>query len=161
MRVPRSKSTTALLCAGLVSLGLVGSYIALGGGRYEPFGVADPCQTRPWRAPDGTAEIAEQAALSALDGAACTLGVSREEITRAVATKVDLDQFARDRGLTGEEVEDALRDGLRRAIDDAEKADALNGVESFLLEQAAARIPIDRLLEAVRDGDLSFSDFAP
>ncbi len=151
----------AIVVATVASGGLVLSYVALGGGRYEPFDVADPCQVRPWRAPDGAAQIAERAALSALDGAACKLGVSREEITRAVATEDDLTQFARDQGLTDDEVEDALRDGLKRAIDEAEKADAINGVESFLLRQAVDRIPINRLLKAVRDGDLSFSDFAP
>ena len=151
----------AVIACAVVSGGLVSSYIVLGGGRYEPFGVADPCQVRPWRAPDGAAQIAEQAALSALDGAACKLGVSREEITRAVATEADLERFARDRGLSQKDVENALRDGLKRAVDDAQDADALNRVEAFVLRQAAGQIPIDRLLAAVRDGNLSFSDLAP
>jgi hypothetical protein len=149
------------MAAAIVSVGLVASYVGLGGGRYEPFSVADPCQVRPWRAPDGAAQIAEQAALSALDGAACKLGVSREEITRAVATQADVERFASDRGISQQDVENALRDGLKRAVDDAQAADALNGVEAFVLRQAAGQIPIDRLLAAVRDGNLSFSDLTP
>jgi hypothetical protein len=109
----------AVTAAAVASGALVLSYIALGGGRYEPFDVADPCQVRPWRAPDGTAEIAEQAALSALDGAACTLGVSREEITRAVATEADLKSFASDRGLTEDEVENGRCPEWRRGLSPA------------------------------------------
>ena len=54
-----------LLVAAVAALGilLVGVYVALGGGRYDPLAVADPCQPREWRDPEGTQAVAEQIAL--------------------------------------------------------------------------------------------------
>ena len=72
----------------LVALGLVAAvvvpYLALGGASFEPTPVADPCQARDWRDPGDLSEALEQIVLSALDGAACELGVSREELVLAV-----------------------------------------------------------------------------
>ena len=62
------------------------AYLAAGGGDYEPTAVADPCAPREWRSPAGIEESAQQFALSALDGAACELGVSREALAVALAT---------------------------------------------------------------------------
>ena len=59
---------------------LIVVYLALGGASYAPAKVADPCATRDWRDPQGLAEVGEQIVLSGLDGAACELGVSREEM---------------------------------------------------------------------------------
>lgn len=137
-----------------VSAGLVGGYVALGGGDYAPAGVADPCVTREWRDPRGAGGITEQIALSALDGAACELHVSRERLATVIAADTDLGAMAREFGLDDDRMEQVLRTGLRRAVQDAEDADAVNGVEAFLLRQAVERLPLGRLLEAYRDGDL-------
>lgn len=150
-----SRRGVALVAAvGVASAGLVGGYAALGGGRYTPAAVADPCVTREWRDPSGAGGIAEQIALSALDGAACELGVSRERLAALIARDTDLGTLAREFGLDDARMEEVLRTGLRRAVRDAEDADAINGVEAFLLRQAVERLPLGRLLEAYRDGDL-------
>ena len=47
----------------------------------------DPCKHRALAQPRGLQEIPEQFSLSALDGAACKLGVSRETLARALAPK--------------------------------------------------------------------------
>jgi len=140
----------------VLGLLLVAAYVALGGGRYDPLAVADPCAPREWRDPDGTQELAEQIALSALDGAACDLGVSRETLAVAVTSDARFQEFIRAYRLDDDRVEEALRTGLRRAVDDAERADAINAVEEFLLRQAAERLPLGRLIEAVRGGDLDW-----
>ena len=62
------------------TLALVLTYLALGGASYAPAKVADPCATRDWRNPQGLEAVGEQIVLSGLDGAACELGVSREEM---------------------------------------------------------------------------------
>ncbi len=64
---------------------LVGLYLALGGASYAPAKVADPCAPRSWRSPQGFEAVAEQIVLSALDGAACQLHVSREDMVLALA----------------------------------------------------------------------------
>ena len=135
---------------------LVGVYGARGGGRDDPLAVADRCQPREWRAPDGTRALAEQIALSALDGAACDLGVSREALALAVTSDARFREFTDAYRLDEGRVEEALRRGLMRAVDDAVRADAINSVEEFLLRQAAERLPLGRLIEAVRGGDLDW-----
>jgi hypothetical protein len=73
----------AIACSAAAVLILVGAYLALGGASYAPAKVADPCAPRDWRNPQGLQAVAEQIVLSALDGAACELHVSREEIVLA------------------------------------------------------------------------------
>src|SRR5438552_18288921 len=108
--------------AAVVSVALVVASLALGGASYEPQPVRDPCQPREWRSPSGVDEIAQQLTLSALDGAACELHVSRETLVLALATPDGRQRFIDDPRL-GE----ALRAGPVRAIDDAERAGARPG----------------------------------
>jgi hypothetical protein len=137
----------------LVALGLVAAvlvpYLALGGAGFEPTPVADPCETRDWREPGGVDEALEQVALSALDGAACELGVTREDLVLAVRSEEALDAFAEEHGLTHADAEQAVRDGLERAIDDAEEAGALPGFLVSLARRAADAVPPWLLLEAL------------
>jgi hypothetical protein len=129
------------------SVALVAAYLALGGASYAPADVAEPCATRDWRDPGGVAEVAEQIVLSTLDGAACELGVSREEIVLAFASSDSLERFAREQGIERDELEELARSGLVRAIDDAERADAIEPTTADLLRGIAGRIPISELLE--------------
>lgn len=137
----------------LVALGLVAAvvvpYLALGGASFEPTPVADPCATREWREPGGLQEVLEQVALSALDGAACELGVSREDLVLAVRSEEALDVFAEEHGLSRPDAERAVQDGLERAIDDAEEAGALPGVVASLARRAVETVPPWLLLEAL------------
>ena len=112
----------AVLVGSIVaSLILVGAYVAAGG-PVGPDKAADPCDARPWTDPQNLEESAQQFALSAADGAACELGVSREELTRAIADDKALQGFMDENGFSESDMEDALRAGLNRAVDDAENA---------------------------------------
>jgi hypothetical protein len=132
--------------------GLVVLYLALGGGTYEPTQIADPCAPREWRDPQGVEESAQQFALSALDGAACELGVSRETLARALATPESRAQFAASHGIGDAELEAAVRAGVKRGIDDAEAAGALNPVIATGLRAIAARLPVDEAVALIEDG---------
>lgn len=129
------------------SVALVVVYLALGGASYAPAQVADPCETRDWREPEGVEEVAEQIALSGLDGAACELDVSREEMVLALANPDSRAQFAREHGISNERLEQLVRDGLLRAVDDAEEADALDPTLAGLLRGIVSNIPVDELLD--------------
>jgi hypothetical protein len=137
----------------LVSVGLVATvlvpYLALGGGSYEPSSVADPWVGREWRDPGGLQEGLAQVFLSALDGTACELGVSREDLVLAVRDEDSLDTFAEANGLTRTDAERALQDGLRRAVDDAEEAGALPGFVASLARRAIESVPPWLLLDAL------------
>lgn len=129
------------------AVALVAVYVALGGASYAPAEVADPCAARDWRDPQGVEAAVEQIALSALDGAACELGVSREEIVLALASRASLERFAREQGISNAELEELVRSGLERAVDDAEQADAIDPLIANLLRGVARRLPVDELLD--------------
>ena len=137
----------AVLWATAASVALVAVYLALGGASFTPAAVADPCAPREWRNPGGFEEVAEQIVLSGLDGAACELGVSREETVLAFQSRDSLREFAREHGVTDEELQRIVRAALVRAIDDADDAGALNGTVAGILRSLATRIPVDELLE--------------
>lgn len=130
-------------------------YAALGGASYEPTPVADPCEQRAWRSPGDVEAVLEQVVLSALDGAACTLDVSREELVLALRSDGSLDAFADEQGISREDAEKAVREGLDRAVDDAEQAGALPGFTASLVRRVTENLPPRLLLELLeRLGDL-------
>lgn len=135
----------------VASLALVVSYLAAGGASYEPAKVQDPCKPRPWRNPEGLTQIAEQFSLSALDGAACKLGVSRETLARALATPASRERFLKRYGIDDAELARAVRAGLLRAVDDAERAGALNPLLAAPLRVALRNIPIDQAIELIQN----------
>jgi hypothetical protein len=133
------------------SLLLVGAYLAAGGSSYTPAATQDPCEDRTWREPDSLQEIAEQFSLSALDGAACELGVTRETLARALATPESRERFVEQQGIDDAELARAVRSGLLRAVDDAERAGALNPVIAAPLRSALRRIPPEQAIELIQD----------
>jgi hypothetical protein len=143
------KAAAIIGAAVALGAGLPAAYVALGGGSYDAPTVADPCVTREWRDPDGLERLAEQIVLSSLDGAACDLGVSRETLTLALASEGSRARFARERGIDDARLEQAVREGLVRAVDDAEAAGALAGWQASVLRAAASRAPVDRILDVV------------
>lgn len=143
-----NRALPLLLALAAVAAVLV-PYLALGGASYKPTAVADPCATREWRDPSDLEAVLEQIVLSALDGAACELAVSREDLVLAVRDEASLESFARERGLSRDDAERAVHDGLERAIDDAEDAGALPGLVVSLLRRAVESLPPWLLFEAI------------
>jgi hypothetical protein len=124
-------------------------YVALGGLSYEPTPVADPCETRPWRDPGGIQAAIEQVVLSALDGAACDLGVSREDLVLAVRDEESMDAFAEEHGIARADAERAVEDGLERALDDADEADALPDFVLSFVRRVVDSVPPWLVLETL------------
>lgn len=138
-----------LLVAIAAVAAVVVPYVALGGGSYEPTPVADPCLRREWRDPGDLQAVLEQVVLSALDGAACELRVSREDLVLAVSDEESLDDFADEHGISREDAEQAVEDGLERAIDDADEADAAPDFLLSLAREAVDAVPPWLVLEAL------------
>lgn len=147
----RNRGTVLVLVALLASLALVGAYLAAGGSSYAPAEIQDPCEPREWRDPQGIEEIAQQFSLSALDGAACELGVTRETLARALAMPRARERFTERYGIGDAELARAVRAGLLRAVDDAERAGALNPLLGAPLREALRRIPLDQAIELIDD----------
>ena len=110
-----------LVACVAVAVALAGSYVALGGTSYEPTPVADPCAPRPARETSGTGERVEVVLLAAADETACELGVSREDLVLALRSVDELEELADREGRSRDELEDALRAGLVRAVDEAQE----------------------------------------
>jgi len=142
----------------VVSLVLVGAYLAAGGSSYEPKKTQDPCNPRPWSNPQSLGQIANQFTISALDGAACQLGVSRETLARALATPEGRERFKQRYGIDDEKLARAIRAGLVRAVDDAEEAGALPSLIAGPLRQTVKSIPLDQAIEFINDAESFLSN---
>ncbi len=129
------------------SLVLIVVYLALGGASYAPAKPVDPCTPRDWREPQGLQEVGEQIVLSGLDGAACELGVTREQVVLAFENSQTRRQFAQEHGIDDEELANLVRTGLVRAVGDAEEAGAINSTVANFLRGLAQRVPVDRVLD--------------
>ncbi|MBK8294671.1 MAG: hypothetical protein IPK93_07840 [Solirubrobacterales bacterium] len=147
----RRRGINMLVGSIAAALILVGGYIAAGGLDYKPSATADPCNARAWTNPGNFDETVQQLAFSAVDGAACDLGVSREELTRALADDASRQKFQEDNNLSDSQVEDATRAGLNRAIDDAEAAGAIGGITVTALRAAARFLPVDQLIPLIQN----------
>lgn len=143
------KRSLPLLAAVGASAALVGSYAALGGASYQPTPTRNPCVTREWRNPDGLEAVLEQVALSALDGAACTLGVTREDLVLALRSRSSLHAFAAEHGISQADAEAAVHKGLERALDDADAAGALPGFVSSIARRLIETVEPWKLIEVL------------
>ena len=143
-----SRALPFLVAVGLVAAVVV-PYLALGGGRYEPTPVADPCQPRERPDADGLGETIELIALTAVDAVACELGVSREDLVLALRSEEALAAFSDEEGIDRDELEQAISDGLVQAVDEADEAGELPGLVAPLVRRAAESVPPWLLLETL------------
>ena len=153
---PVRRAQVLVGAAIVAAVALPGIYLAAGGSSYAPAKTQDPCETRPWRDPEGLDEIAEQFSLSALDGAACELGVSRETLARALATPESRERFTERYGIDDAELVRAIRAGLLRAVDDAEEAGALSPLLGRPLRESLKSIPLDQAIELLNNARTLF-----
>lgn len=132
-----------------VCFGVIGAYLIAGGASYKPLSAADPCQSRPLSVL-GERGVLEGVVLSGLDGAACELQVTREELTTALADDEALASFATEYGVSEDEIDTAVRAGLLRAVDDAELEGYLSGTPATIVRFTAENAPVGATLDAFR-----------
>jgi hypothetical protein len=145
----RLQGISVLASSAVLAVSLPATYVALGGGSYSPSSVRNPCAERSWRDPGGVQAVAQQIALSALDGAACHFGVSREALTLALASSSARARFARRHHIDNDELETAVRRGLERSVDDAERAGAIGGTRASILRFGAEHVPVEQMADLV------------
>ncbi len=152
------KGWVLIVASVVASVLLVGAYLAAGGSSYEPEKVQDPCKPRAWSDPGTLAQVANQFTNSALDGAACQLGVTREALARALATPEGRERFTERYGIDDAKLAAAIRAGLLRAVDDAEEAGALNPILAVPLRATLEQIPLDQAIEIINDAQSFLGD---
>jgi hypothetical protein len=152
-----SASRWLIVASIAVAAALVIAYLAAGGGEYKPTQVADPCAPRAWTNPQGIEDAAEQFTLSALDGAACEIGASREELAIGLVTEEGRQELADKYAIDDAELDAAVHAGFDRAIDDAVRAGALSPVVADGLRAAADQLPVDQTIALIENATSIFS----
>jgi hypothetical protein len=145
-----TRAMRAPLIALAASVGLIAVYLAFGGATYDPAQVASPCDQRD-QALLEERDLFETIALSSLDGAACELGVTREELTVALGSEEATQEFADAHDIDSDDVDNAVRAGLERSVDDAAAAGKVDGVEETILRQIAEHAPVGPTISALQD----------
>jgi len=147
-----------LICVAILAgLALAGVYLAAGGATYAPEKTQDPCKHRAWSDPQSLGQIANQFSISALDGAACQLGVSRETLAQALASEENRERFAKRYGIDDAKLARAIRAGLLRAVTDAEDAGALSPLVGGPIRGTIEEIPLEQAIELINDGSSLFN----
>jgi hypothetical protein len=152
VRAPWRRAVAPAVAAAS-SAGLVTAYLALGGATYEPLEVADPCEAKPVEQLQAREQILERLALSALDGAACRLRVTREELALALAGEEARRRFVEEHRIGDEQLEQAVRSGIERAVDDARRTGVISALEAELLRRGAAALPVATLIDALQSAE--------
>jgi hypothetical protein len=155
----RRRGQILVAAAIVAALALAGVYLAAGGSSYAPAKTQDPCSHRAWSNPQSLGQIANQFSVSALDGAACQLGVSRETLVQALATPAARERFAKRYGIDDAKLARAIRAGLLRAVTDAEDAGALSPLIGGPLRATVEEIPLDQAIELTKGASSAFSTF--
>jgi hypothetical protein len=138
----RSAAIAALatLFAGTVLL--IALEFANGAADAGSLAVRDPCAARSAFPGQGLDAVLQRIVLDGLDGAACELGASREELVLSLSptsrAEIRWDDAT---------IERALRAGLLGAIDDAEQRGSLNGIAAALLRQLVQHAPVQWLID--------------
>jgi hypothetical protein len=125
-----------------VAVTLIAVELGMGAASYGEFHPADPCtaiETFPGSGVDATIQ---RVTLSGLNGAACELDTTREELVLSFVPQAGSEPIEWDRPT----IERAVRAGLERAIDDEQERGSIGSITAFLLRQIAARAPIDWLI---------------
>jgi hypothetical protein len=136
----------ALLASGVVLVG-----VELGKGALdEPAPkIANPCVARNGRT-GGFDTTVQRIVLDGLDGAACRLHTTREELVLSLGG----DSAVLPRRWDEHTIEVALRAGLLRSVDEAEQRGDIPGFLAPLMRRLVERAPLDRIIE----GGFSLND---
>jgi hypothetical protein len=138
----RWQGLLALGTLGLAAAVLIAIELANGALTYGESTVADPCEQREQFPGEDFQASVQRIVLDGLDGAACELNTTREELVLSVdpelGRKVEWDR---------DTLERAVRSGLLESIDDAEERGSIGGLEARIMGEVVERAPLDWLIQ--------------
>jgi len=147
----RLTAGVALLLALLVgAAALVGVELGKGAAGSVSPSIANPCRARPPFAGGGIDGVIQRIVLDGLDGAACRLGTSREELVLSLRSGTGVRLPHADRTAA----EAAIRAGLLRSVDEAGSRGDIPGFLVPIVRRAIQTAPLDTLIQggiALRD----------
>ncbi len=126
----------------VVAVALIGVELSKGALDYGTESVAAPCVDRPAFPGGGIDATVQRVVLDGLDGAACKLGVAREELVLSLDKRsgytIDWDK---------QTIEDAVRAGLLKSLDEAEARGSIPGFLGPIIAKVIETAPISVLIE--------------
>jgi hypothetical protein len=130
----------ALLAAAIALVG-----VELGKGAAESVSppLAKPCRPRPAFVGSGLDGIIQRILLDGLDGAACRLGTTREELVLSLRPGTGIRLRHADRST----VEAAIRAGVLRSVDEAERRGDVPGFLAPVVRRLVETAPLDTLIQ--------------
>jgi hypothetical protein len=132
------------IVAGLLAAAVVFLAIELGMGAWS-FGEVrrvNPCTATAPSLGGGFDAAIQRIVLDGLNGAACRLHTTREELVQALGPS-----SSSTRPWSDEQIQQAVRAALGRAIDESEQRGDLPGIVASLLREAAKHAPVKFLIE--------------
>jgi hypothetical protein len=115
---------------------LVGVEFAMGAAHTGDVHLADPCKPREFRG-----DVVQRIVLDGLDGAACRLHVSREELVLSLGSGSPFH-----RRWDKKTIEVAVRAGLLRSVDEAERRGEIPPVLAEPVRKLIRTAPLDKLI---------------
>ena len=150
---PARRRRISAIGIGVLSIGavgLLGAEVVGGAWSVGEFTAEDPCTAGPDPYPgDGLDAVLQRIALSTLNGAACELHTTRERLVLSLDENSGYDDVHWDK----DTLEDALKVGAHRAIDDADERDSIPGWAATALGFLVDQAPIGWLVERIPIGD--------
>lgn len=107
----------------------------------SPPRIADPCVPRAAFSGHGLDAVVQRVVLDGLDGAACRLGTSREQLVLSIAGDSNMHVSASDARVAA-----AVRAGVLRALDEAAARGDVPGFALPFLRRLVEQLPIDQLV---------------
>ncbi len=138
----RRQGILALGVLGIAAAVLIAIELVNGALTYGESTVADPCAQREQFAGEGFQASLQRIVLDGLDGAACELNTTREELVLSVDP-----ELGRDVDWDRQTLERAVRSGLLESIDAAEERGGIGGLEARILRELVERAPLDVLIQ--------------
>ena len=138
----------AMVLVGLVAVagGLIAMEVGAGASDFGRTELVDPC-TAPSSPYDGSGldGAVQRIALGGLNGAACDLGIGREELVLSLDPSSGVGDVKWDH----DTIDDAVKAGTLRAIDDAHDRGTLPGWAATVFETVVKHAPISWFLDNV------------
>lgn len=138
------KVLAPLLAAAVVLLAVE---LGMGAWSFGEIHREDPCTARTKSLGGGVDAALQRIVLDGLNGAACRLHTTREQLVEALGPSGSS-------RWSDEQIQQAVRSGLVRAIDESEDRGDLPGIVASVLREAAKHAPVKFLVQ----GGTSFSD---
>ena len=146
---PPTAAIAVLVALLLAAAALLAVELGLGAVGYGSGKVADPCRPRSF-AGSGLDAAVQRVVLDGLDGAACRLGTTREELVLSFGPGAGDSPRRWDRHT----IEVAVRAGMLTAVNDAERRGEIPSLLATLLRRGIEAAPLDQLIR----GAISLSD---